>query len=82
VIVAATETKPVHLRLPRQGGAYRERALKNLTIMMVVHCYTTTSFAKKSEDGDAELLLFLTPFIPPAVSFVSVISLMYSLDSL
>jgi hypothetical protein len=49
---------------------------------MVVHCYTTTSFAKKSGDDDAESLLFLTPFMPPAISFVSVMSLMQSLDSL
>jgi hypothetical protein len=45
--------KPVHLRLPHQGGAYRGRGLKNLRIMMVVHFYTTTFFAKKSGDGDA-----------------------------
>jgi hypothetical protein len=43
---------------------------------MVVHCYTTTSFVKKSGDGDAKLLQFLTPFMPPAVSFVSIMSLM------
>jgi hypothetical protein len=49
---------------------------------MVVHCYTTTSFAKKSGDDDAESLLFLTPFMPPAISFISVMSLMQSLDSL
>jgi hypothetical protein len=76
VVAAAVETKPVHLRLPRQGGAYTERALKNLRIMMVVHCYTTTSFAKKSGDGDVEYLLFLTLFMPHAVSFVSVMSFM------
>jgi hypothetical protein len=43
---------------------------------MVVHCYTTISFAKKSGDGDAEPLLFFTPFMPPIVSFVSVMTLM------
>jgi hypothetical protein len=45
-------------------------------IAMVLYCYTTTSFAKKSGDGDAKSLLFLTPFMPPATSFVSVMSLM------
>jgi hypothetical protein len=70
------KTKPVRLRLSCQGGACRERALKNLRMMMVVHCYTTTSFAKKSGDGDVESLLFLTLFMPPVVSFISVMSLM------
>jgi hypothetical protein len=51
-------------------------ALKNLRIMMVVHCYTITSFVKKSGDGDVESLLFLTLFMPPANFFVSVMSLM------
>jgi hypothetical protein len=63
VIAVAAEMKPVG-------------ALKNSRIMMVVHYYTTTSFAKKSGDGDAESLLFLTYFMPPVVSFVSVMSLM------
>jgi hypothetical protein len=82
VIAAAAETKLVHLKLPRQDGTCRENALKILRIMMVVHCYTTTSFVKKSGDGNAESLLFLTPFIPLAVSFVFVMSLMCSLESL
>jgi hypothetical protein len=56
-------------------GVCMERALKNLRIMMVLHCYTTTSFVKKSVDGDAESLLFLTLFMPPTISFVSVMSL-------
>jgi hypothetical protein len=43
---------------------------------MVVHCYTTTYFVKKSGDSDVESLLFLTLFMPPAVSFVSVMFLM------
>jgi hypothetical protein len=43
---------------------------------IVVYCYTTTSFVKKSGDGDAESLQFLTPFMPHAVYFVSVIFLM------
>jgi hypothetical protein len=43
---------------------------------MVVHSYTTNSFAKKSGDGDVESLLFLSPFMPPAVSSISVMSLM------
>jgi hypothetical protein len=47
----------------------------------VVHCYTTNSFIKKSGDGDAESLQFLTPFMPPVVSSASVMSFMYSLDS-
>jgi hypothetical protein len=68
--------KPTHLRLLRQGGACRERALKNLRIMMVVHCYTTTSFVNKNGDGDAESLLSLTPFMPLAAFFVSVMYLM------
>jgi hypothetical protein len=47
----------------------------------VVHCYTTNSSVKKSGDGDAESLQFLTPFMPLVVSSVSIMSLMYSLDS-
>jgi hypothetical protein len=43
---------------------------------MILHCYTTTSFAKKSGDHDAESLLVLMPFMSHAVSFVSVMSLM------
>jgi hypothetical protein len=43
---------------------------------MTLHCYTTTSSAKKGGDGNAESLLDLMPFIPPAVSFVSAMSLM------
>jgi hypothetical protein len=48
---------------------------------MVLHCYTTTSSVKKSGDGDAESLLALMCFMPPIISFVSVTSLMESLDS-
>jgi hypothetical protein len=47
----------------------------------VVHCYTINSFAKKSGNDDVESLQFLTPFMPPVISFVSIMSLMYSLDS-
>jgi hypothetical protein len=43
---------------------------------MFLHCYTTTSFLKKSDDGDVESLLVLMPFMPPAVSFISIMSLM------
>jgi hypothetical protein len=75
VIAAAVETKPAHLRLPRQEGACRGQTLKNLRIMMALHCYTTNSFVKKSGDGDAESLLFLMSFMPPVVSFVSIMSL-------
>jgi hypothetical protein len=50
------------------------RASRRTTV--VLHCYSTTSFAKKHGDGDAESLLFLTLFMPPAVSFVSIMSLM------
>jgi hypothetical protein len=75
VIVAVAEMKPTHLRLSCQGGACKERALKNLRIMMVVHCYTTTSFIKKNGDGDAESLLSITPFMPPTTSFVFVMFL-------
>jgi hypothetical protein len=82
VIAAAAEMKLVRLRLPRQSGTCRERALKNLRIMMVVYCYTTNSFAEKCGDGDVESLVFLTLLMPPAVSFVSVMSLMSCLDSL
>jgi hypothetical protein len=48
---------------------------------MVLHCYSLTSHVQRSGDGDAESLLFLMPFMPPATSFVSVMSLMQSLDS-
>jgi hypothetical protein len=43
---------------------------------MTPHCYTTTSSIKKGGDGDTESLLDLMPFMPPAVSFVSIMSLM------
>jgi hypothetical protein len=69
------EMKPTHLRLSCQGGTCKERALKNLRIMMVVHCYTITSFIKKNGDGDAESLLSITPFMPPTTSFVFVMFL-------
>jgi hypothetical protein len=49
---------------------------------MILHCYSTSSFVQRSRDGDAESLLDLTPFIPLAYLYVSVMSLMYSLDSL
>jgi hypothetical protein len=42
----------------------------------VLHCNTTTSFVKKSGDGDAESLLALMPFMPPVIFFVSIMSLM------
>jgi hypothetical protein len=42
----------------------------------VVHCYTTNSSVKKSGDDDVELLQFLTPFMPPTVFSISVMSLM------
>jgi hypothetical protein len=58
------------------------RALKNLRITMALHCYTTNYFVKKSGDGDAESLLFLMPFVLPAVSFVSIMSLKCPSDSL
>jgi hypothetical protein len=53
VIAAATEKKLACLRLPHQEGACRRHTLKNLRIMMILHCYTTTSFVKKSGDDDA-----------------------------
>jgi hypothetical protein len=34
---------------------------------MIVHCYTTTSSAKKNSASDAESLLALTPFMLPIV---------------
>jgi hypothetical protein len=43
---------------------------------MVLHCYSLTSLMQRSGDGDAEPLLFLMPFMPHAVYFISVISLM------
>jgi hypothetical protein len=42
---------------------------------MALHCYTTNSFVWNCGDDDAESLLTLTLFMPPAVSFVSVMSL-------
>jgi hypothetical protein len=45
-------------------------------MIMVLHFHTTTSFAKKSGDGDVESLLFFTPFMPHAISFISVMCLM------
>jgi hypothetical protein len=51
---------------------------------MTLHCYTTTSSAKKSGDGDAESLLDLTHFLSPAVScnffyFYYVLDVIFSL---
>jgi hypothetical protein len=43
---------------------------------MVLQCYSLTSLVQRSGDGDAESLLFLTPFMPLAISFISVMSLM------
>jgi hypothetical protein len=75
VIVVIVGTRLVHLRLLCQGDAYRGQALKNLRIMMALHCYTTNSFAKKNGDGDADSLLSLMPFLPPTISFIFVMSL-------
>jgi hypothetical protein len=54
----------------------------NLRITLALHCYSTNSFVKENGDGGVESLLFLTPFMPPAVSFISVMSFQCSLDSL
>jgi hypothetical protein len=43
--------------------------------MMSLHWYFTNSSAKENGDDDVESLLSLTPFMLPAVSFVSVMSL-------
>jgi hypothetical protein len=43
---------------------------------MVLHCYSLTSLVQRSGDGDAESLVFLMPFMPLAISFVSVMSSM------
>jgi hypothetical protein len=67
--------KSAHLRLPRQEGACRGCALKNLGITTFLHCYSTTSFVQRSGDGEAESLLVLTPFMPPACYFVFVMPL-------
>jgi hypothetical protein len=40
------------------------------------HYYTTTFSAKKNGDGDVESLLDLMTFMPPAISFVSIMFLM------
>jgi hypothetical protein len=74
-IAAAAETKPNRLRLQQKEGACRKRTLESLRMVMTLHCYTTNSFVKNCGDGDAEALLPLTPFIPPVVSFISVMSL-------
>jgi hypothetical protein len=50
--------------------------------VMALHSYTTNSFAKNSGDGDTESLLSLTPFMPPTISFVSVMYLYCPSDSL
>jgi hypothetical protein len=50
----------------------------NLRIMTALHCYTTNSFAKKSGDGDAESLLSLMSFMPPAIFFFSFYALVVS----
>jgi hypothetical protein len=56
-------------------GRLQGRALMNLRITMDLHCYSTTSFVQRSRDGDAESLLILMSFMPPTISFVSVICL-------
>jgi hypothetical protein len=43
---------------------------------MIVHCYTTTSSAKKNSASDAESLPALIPFMLPVVFYVSVRYLM------
>jgi hypothetical protein len=53
--------KPICLRLSRQEGACRGRALKNLRITMDLNCYSIISFVQRSGDGDVESLLFLCP---------------------
>jgi hypothetical protein len=74
MIVVTVETRPVVLRLPHQKGCM-QGALKNLRIILALHCYSTNSSANENGDSDVELLLFLTPFTPPIISFVSFMSL-------
>jgi hypothetical protein len=72
-VAATTEMKLVCLRLSKVVPVGRHASRRT---SMTLHCYTTTSPTKKGGDGDAESLLDLMTFKPPAVSFVFVISLM------
>jgi hypothetical protein len=81
MIVMTVEMRSVSLSPPRQKGCLQGCAVKSLRMVMTLQCYTTNSFAKNSEDGDVESLLSLTPFMPPTISFVFVMSLCLS-DSL
>jgi hypothetical protein len=67
MIVMTVGMRPLSLRLPRQKGICRKRALKNLRIMMTLYYCTTNSFVKKNGDGDAKSLLSFISFMPPAV---------------
>jgi hypothetical protein len=74
VVAATAEMKLACLSYRAKVTPAGRHALKRTS--MVLHCYNTTFFVKKSDDGDAESLLALMPFMPPAVSFISVMSLM------
>jgi hypothetical protein len=74
-IAVVAEMKSARLRLSPQEGACRGRTLKSLRMVMALHCYTINSFVWNCGDDDAESLLALTLFMPPTVSFVSVMSL-------
>jgi hypothetical protein len=56
--------------------------LKNLRITMAMYCYSITSFVQRSEDGDAESLLYFDSLHASCSLSIFVMSLMYFLDSL
>jgi hypothetical protein len=72
----AAETKPTHLRLPRQERHPRHACFKESYIQ---HHYPSSSFVQWSWDGDAGLWLTLMPFMPTNY-FCSFLCLAYVLD--
>jgi hypothetical protein len=70
------ETKPAHLRLPHQERHLQQACFKESYIQ---HYYPSSSFARRSWDGDVGLWLTLMPFMP-ADYFCSFLDFRYVLD--
>jgi hypothetical protein len=71
------ETKPAHLRLPRQERHPWQACFKESYIQ---HCYPSSSFVQRSWDGDAGLWLTLMAFMP-IDNFCSFLYFGYVLDA-
>jgi hypothetical protein len=74
MVAATTETKPVYLRLPHQGGACGRRASRRTS--MVLSCYSISSFVQRSEDDDAKSLMYFHTLHASCRFSVSVMPLM------